>query len=112
MVYTKMDTLSVEDVESGLLPFMMVAEGCDDVVDLSVVYELLCLNPEGGIGFIYLYVFLKHKDVYTCTQYSNSGNFFFIQSKPFFKTFILATKYLSIISSPFSFAHAIPLLAS
>ena len=45
MVYAKIDALSMEDVESGLLPFMMVAEGCDDVVDLSMVYELLCLNP-------------------------------------------------------------------
>ena len=45
MVYAKMDALSVEDVESGLLPFMMVAEGCDGVEDLSMVYELLCLNP-------------------------------------------------------------------
>ena len=55
MVYAKMDALSVEDVESGLLPFMMVAEGCDDVEDLiqlSMVYELLCLNP-GVLKYYY-----------------------------------------------------------
>ena len=45
MVYAKMDALSVEDVESGFLPFMMVAEGCDDVFGLSMAYELLSLNP-------------------------------------------------------------------
>ena len=41
----KMNALSVEDVESGLLPFMMVGEGCDNLMGLSMVYELLCLNP-------------------------------------------------------------------
>ena len=41
----KMNALSVEDVESGLLPFMMVGEGCVDLMGLSMVYELLCLNP-------------------------------------------------------------------
>ena len=29
MVYAKIDALSEEDLESSLLPFMMVAAGCD-----------------------------------------------------------------------------------
>ena len=41
----KMNGLSVKDVESGLLPFMMVGEGCVDLMGLSMAYELLCLNP-------------------------------------------------------------------
>ena len=44
----KSNALSVEDEESGLLPFMMVGEACDCreyLRGLSMAYELLCINP-------------------------------------------------------------------
>ena len=49
LVEAKSNSLTLEDVESGLLPFMMLAATpssyTDDDVDLSVVYELLCMDP-------------------------------------------------------------------
>ena len=52
LVEAKINALTMEDVESGLLPFMLAATPSfytndDDgiIVDLSVVYELLCMNP-------------------------------------------------------------------
>lgn len=50
----KMNALAVEDLESGLLPFMMVAaqeedrntNSRDELLGLSVVYDLLCLKPD------------------------------------------------------------------
>jgi len=60
----KMNALSVEDVESGLLPFMMVGEGCVDLMGLSMVYELLCLNP--GV--------LKENDVYCCSKMKRTSD--------------------------------------
>jgi len=47
LVETKIDALTLEDMESGLLPFMLAAtlSFTDDVVDLSVVYGLICMNP-------------------------------------------------------------------
>ena len=43
LVEAKVDALTLEDVGSRLLPFMLAAYAHD--VDLSVVYELLCMNP-------------------------------------------------------------------
>lgn len=49
IVYEMPYALGVGNVESGLLPFMTVAavvEGFSkDLIQLSIVYELLCLNP-------------------------------------------------------------------
>ena len=58
IVKAKTDALTLEDEESGLVPFMLAAEKCgngddDDTDDddgmlrsLSIVYELLCLQPD------------------------------------------------------------------
>jgi len=48
----KTDALTLEDEESGLVPFMLAAEKCGNEDDdgmlrsLSMVYELLCLQPD------------------------------------------------------------------
>ena len=47
----KIDALTLEDEESGLVPFMLAAEKCGNEDDdtsgsLSGVYELLCLQPD------------------------------------------------------------------
>merc|ERR1712165_381284 len=51
IVMTKLDALTMEDEESGLVPFMLVAEKCSNedvgmLRSLSVVYGLLCLQPD------------------------------------------------------------------
>lgn len=45
IVQTKIDVLSVKNVTSGLVPFMMAAEACRNVKGLNTIYELLCLDP-------------------------------------------------------------------
>ena len=48
----KTDALTMEDEESGLVPFMLAAEKCGNGNDddmsgsLSMAYELLCLQPD------------------------------------------------------------------
>ena len=52
IVMAKTDALTMEDAESGLIPFMIAAMKCNDnhvdgvLGSLSVVYELLCLKPD------------------------------------------------------------------
>merc|ERR1711904_640891 len=50
MVRTKINSLTVEDDDSGLLPFMMAGEKCsyesEDLSGLSLVYELLSMKPD------------------------------------------------------------------
>ena len=49
IVMAKTDALVLEDEESGLMPFMLAAEKCnndDTSGSLSEVYELLCLQPD------------------------------------------------------------------
>ena len=52
IVMTKLNALTMEDDESGLVPFMLAAMKCNDnhvdgvLGSLSVVYELLCLKPD------------------------------------------------------------------
>ena len=47
LVEAKIDALTLKDEESGLLPFMLAANPSftNDVIDLSIVYELLSMNP-------------------------------------------------------------------
>jgi len=54
IVMAKLDALTLEDEESGLVPFMLAAKKCNDDDDnddgasglLSMVYKLLCLRPD------------------------------------------------------------------
>ena len=54
IVKAKTDALTLEDEDSGLVPFMLAAAAgiCSNVEDddtsgsLSIVYELLCLQPD------------------------------------------------------------------
>lgn len=42
----KMNALEIEDEQSGLVPFMMVAEEGDGSLELTAVYELLSMKPD------------------------------------------------------------------
>merc|ERR1712038_1441303 len=52
IVMAKTDALTMEDEESGLVPFMLAAEKCSNedhdgiLRSLSMAYELLCLQPD------------------------------------------------------------------
>merc|ERR1712038_1398054 len=52
IVMATTDALTLEDEESGLVPFMLAAQKCNNEEDddtsgsLSGVYELLCLQPD------------------------------------------------------------------